>query len=150
MKPFKLLLPIFGNLFLIGAGVIAYDLISMGYRALSTAPSSRRTSASATALAGAPPVTGWGRYLTGYEAGLWLLGMWFFGAIITFGLLSFNLEVVRAGDPTLPYLMASVGYSGLLIVTLLFVWRFLASLHSREYEPASVPPTERSILTQKV
>src|SRR3546814_4445160 len=80
------------------------------------------------------PATGWGRYLSGYEAGLWLLGMWFFGALITFGLLSFNLDSVQAGDPTLPYVLASTGYPGLLLVTLLFVWRFLASLESRARE----------------
>src|SRR5690606_16472137 len=39
--------------------------------------------------------------------------------------------------PTLPYLLAATGYPGLLLVTLLFVWRFLASLESRAREPAS-------------
>src|SRR3546814_1580935 len=62
--------------------------------------------------------------------------LWFFGALITFGLLSFNLDSVQAGDPTLPYVLASTGYPGLLLVTLLFVWRFLASLESRAREPA--------------
>ena len=58
--------------------------------------------------------------------------MWVFGAIITLGLLSFDLPRVRVGgDPTLPYLLAGVGYPGLLLVTLAFVWRFLASLEAR-------------------
>src|SRR3546814_15648370 len=66
--------------------------------------------------------TRWGRPLSGFEAGIWLMMMWIFGAIITLGLLSFNLPRVRvAGDPTLPYLLAGVGYPGLLLVTLLFV-----------------------------
>ena len=77
------------------------------------------------------PATGWARPLSGYETGIWLLGMWIFGAIITLGLLSFNLPRVQAGDPTLPYLMAGIGYPGLLLVTLLFVWRFLSSLEAR-------------------
>src|SRR3546814_7876318 len=76
--------------------------------------------------------TRWGRPLSGFEAGIWLLMMWVFGAIITLGLLSFNLPRVRvAGDPTLPYLLAGIGYPGLLLVTLLFVWRFLASMEAR-------------------
>jgi len=42
----------------------------------------------------------------------------------------------RSGDPTLPYVLAWVGYPGLLPVTLLFVWRFLASMAARVNEPA--------------
>ncbi len=58
--------------------------------------------------------------------------MWVFGTIITLGLLSFNLPSVRVeGNPTLPYLLAGVGYPGLLLVTLGFVWRFLASMEAR-------------------
>ncbi len=58
--------------------------------------------------------------------------MWVFGTLITLGLLSFNLPRVRVeGDPTLPYLLAGVGYPGLLLVTMLFVWRFLASMEAR-------------------
>ena len=65
------------------------------------------------------------------------MGMWIFGAIITFGLLSFNLPTVRAGNPTLPYILAWIGYPGLLLITLLFVWRFLASLDARAKDPAN-------------
>jgi len=82
------------------------------------------------------PTRGWRRYLTGWEAGIWLLSMWVFGAVITAGLLSFNLAVVRNGDPLLPYFMAGVGYTGLLMVTLLFVWRFISSLTARSASPA--------------
>ena len=84
------------------------------------------------------PATGWARPLTGFEAGIWLMGMWIFGAIITLGLLSFNLNVVRMGDPHLPYVMAGIGYPGLLIVTLLFVSRFLTSLEARGPAPAEL------------
>lgn len=83
-------------------------------------------------MADVHPVTRWSRPLSGFEAGNWLLMMWVFGAIITLGLLSFNLHCVRVdGDATLPYLLAGVGYPGLLLVTLLFVWRFLASMEAR-------------------
>ena len=135
MNFFKVLVPVFGTLFTIGGLLIAYDLITMGHRAPAAATADARPR---RVVAGTRMVTGWGRYLTGYESGIWLLGMWFFGAVITFGLLSFNLASVQAGNPTLPYLLASIGYPGLLLVTLLFVWRFLASMESRASEPATI------------
>jgi len=127
MGVFKLMLPLFGIVFAVGACVLAYDLLTLG----------RRLSVPAgTDVHGGPaaahPATRWGRPLSGFEAGIWLMMMWIFGAIITLGLLSFNLPRVRVeGDPTLPYLLAGVGYPGLLLVTLLFVWRFLASMEAR-------------------
>ena len=125
MAPYRLLLIPFGLLFLLGAGVIAFDLITLG----------RRT----RLLAGRAPAlhrpSGWGRPMVGFEVGVWLTGMWLFGGIITLGLLSFNLPSVRVdGNPGLPYLLAWVGYTGLLLVTVLFVWRFLASLEGRVAE----------------
>ncbi|HET6629797.1 MAG TPA: cbb3-type cytochrome c oxidase subunit I [Woeseiaceae bacterium] len=129
MTLYKLLVPLFGLVFLLGAGIIAFDLMTMGARAQSTA-----------AFAELRQATGWGGRLSGFEAGIWLMGMWLFGGIITLGLLAFNLPRVRVeGDPTLPYLLAWVGYSGLLAVTLLFVWRFLASLEGRVATSRAVP-----------
>jgi nitric oxide reductase subunit B len=128
MGLFKLLLPLFGLVFAIGAGLIAFDLVTLGRRATSPL--------AAAADSGRPSplreATRWSRPLSGFEAGLWLTGMWVFGAIVTLGLLSFNLARVRvAGDPTLPYLLAAVGYPGLFLTTLAFVARFLASLEER-------------------
>lgn len=127
MGVYKLLLPMFGLVFAVGTLVVAYDLITLGKRV--TVP------AGAAALGGSADtraLTRWSRPLTGFEAGIWLLMMWVFGAIITLGLLSYNLPRVRVdGDPTLPYLLAGVGYPGLLLVTLFFVWRFLASMEAR-------------------
>jgi nitric oxide reductase subunit B len=121
MSLYKLLVPLFGLVFLLGAGIIAFDLMTMGARARSS-----------VTIAAPRQATGWGGTLSGFEAGIWLMGMWLFGGIITLGLLAFNLPRVRVeGDPTLPYLLAWVGYGGLLAVTLLFVWRFLASLEGR-------------------
>lgn len=129
MTLYKLLIPLFGLVFLLGAGIIAFDLMTMGARARSTAAFTELRQA-----------TGWGGRLSGFEAGIWLMGMWLFGGIITLGLLAFNLPRVRVeGDPTLPYLLAWVGYSGLLAVTLLFVWRFLASLEGRVATSRAVP-----------
>jgi len=127
MGVFKLMLPLFGTVFAVGAGVLAYDLLTLGRRVAVPAGTDAHGEA-ATAHA----TTRWSRPLSGFEAGIWLMLMWIFGTIITLGLLSFNLPRVRvAGDPTLPYLLAGVGYPGLLLVTLLFVWRFLASMEAR-------------------
>jgi nitric oxide reductase subunit B len=130
MAAYKAILPLFGLVLSIGAGVLAYDLFTMG----------RRLRPQAADDVDARPATGWHRPLTGFEAGIWLLLMWLFGTIITLGLLSFNLPRVRVeGDPTLPYVLAGVGYPGLLLVTLLFVWRFIASLEARAAAPAMSP-----------
>ncbi|HUH40339.1 MAG TPA: cbb3-type cytochrome c oxidase subunit I, partial [Castellaniella sp.] len=137
MQFYKLLIPLFGLIFVVGAGLLVFDLLTLGLR---------------TRAAPVPPrarTTGgrWSRTLHGYEAGLWLLGMWIFGAVITLGLLSFNLDSVQAGDPTLPYLLAGVGYPGLLFITLFFVWRFLHSLGARQQVPAPVLPHVQTGLT---
>ncbi|MEO6867605.1 MAG: nitric-oxide reductase, partial [Gaiellales bacterium] len=125
MATYKAMLPLFGLVMTTGAGVLAYDLFTMGQRV--TVQTGAEAGNATLAVA-----TGWSRPLTGFEAGIWLMLMWVFGTLITLGLLSFNLARVRVeGDPTLPYLLAGVGYPGLLLVTLLFVWRFLASLEAR-------------------
>ncbi len=119
----KALVPICGTVFLAGVGLIVYDLLTLGLRT---------ETASLQEKAGeVPERTGWGRRLSGWETGIWLLAMWIFGAIITVGLLSFNLNTVRQGRGTFPYLMAGIGYPGLLLVTLFFVRRFLRSLEAR-------------------
>ena len=66
--------------------------------------------------------------------------MWFFGGIITVGLLSFNLDTVQQGSALFPYIMAGIGYPGLLLVTLFFVLRFLRSLEARTSAARAEPP----------
>jgi nitric oxide reductase subunit B len=128
-------------LFAVGAGVLAYDLSTLGRRVAVPAEAHGESGA-------AHPATRWGRPLSGFEAGIWLMMMWIFGAVITLGLLSFNLPRVRVGgDPTLPYLLAGVGYPGLLLVTLLFVWRFLASMEARA-NTAAAPSVLRVLPAQ--
>ena len=132
MNVYKLMLPMFGLVFTAGAGILAYDLFTLGRRVQAPAGNDSRDAT--------PVATGWRRPLTGFESGIWLMAMWVFGFMITFSLLSFNLPSVRVdGNPTLPYLLAGVGYPGLLLVTIGFVWRFLASLEARgsAVEPAS-------------
>lgn len=134
MQFFKVLVPVFGLVFATGAGILIYDLLTMGYR---TSSSMTSESAPALRIGQSVPETGWRSMLSRFEAGMWLMGMWIFGAIITLGLLSFNLHSVQAGDPTLPYLLAGIGYPGLLLITLLFVWRFLSSLNARCAQPSA-------------
>ncbi len=130
MEIFRILLLLSGFVLAVGAVIVAYDLWTLG----------RRTRA-ADPVAGTTPVRGWARPLTGFEAGIWLLGMWVAGAIITFGLYSFNLSIVRVeGNPLLPYVLAGVGYPGLFLITLLFVWRFLASMQARSVQAIREPP----------
>ena len=128
----KAMVPIFGVVFFTGVCLLVYDLLTLGVRQDSDAANRIE----------APAPTGWGRRLSGWETGIWLLMMWVFGAIITVGLLSFNLASVQQGDAFLPYLMGGVGYTGLLMVTLLFVRRFLHSLEARAHviSPAPTPP----------
>ncbi|MHA3902493.1 cbb3-type cytochrome c oxidase subunit I [Castellaniella sp. WN] len=128
MQFYKILVPVFGLVFLTGAGLLIYDLLTLGLRA--------RGAPRPQAVYRAADPGRWSRPLQGTEAGLWLAGMWIFGAFITLGLLSFNLDAVAQGDPTIPYVLAGLGYPGLLLITLLFVWRFLASLEAR---PAAAP-----------
>ncbi|WP_108471050.1 cbb3-type cytochrome c oxidase subunit I [Rhodanobacter thiooxydans] len=143
MGVFKLLLPLFGVVFAVGAVVVAYDLFTLGRRI--SVPAGTDVHGGS---ADVHPVTRWSRPLSGFEAGIWLLMMWVFGTIITLGLLSFNLPRVRvAGDPTLPYLLAGIGYPGLMLVTLLFVWRFLASMEART-NAASMPSLLRVLPAQ--
>ncbi len=127
---YKMLLPIFAVVFAVGVGVLVFDLATLGRRVRNHVLDEEGFGASMPRAA-----TGWSRPLGGHEASLWLVAMWVFGLIVTLGLLSFNLPVVRVhGNPTLPWLLAGIGYPGLFLVTLLFVWRFLASLEARARE----------------
>lgn len=130
----KVMVPVFGVVFSTGVALLVFDLLTLGYR--------RRSSPHVQAVlaVGSGRPGRWSRWLTGWETGLWLLAMWVFGAIITIGLLSFNLETVRQGSAVLPYTMGAVGYSGLLLVTLFFVWRFLSSLEARSRVSLAPPP----------
>lgn len=142
---YKGLILVFGLVFATGTAVVAYDLVTLGLRRTSPASAFVHDDAG---IGGGHTITRWSRYLTGFEAGTWLLGMWIFGALITFGLLSFNLPSVQAGNPTLPYTLAWIGYPGLLLITLLFVWRFLASLEARALDPANAAARPRVDLPQ--
>lgn len=126
MDLWKVLLVVFGLVFLVGAMIIIFDLFTLGHRV--------RRPDHVPAQAGNAykrPMKGWASPLTAFETGIWLLMMWVFGFIITLGLFSFNLERVQLGDPTVPYVAAAIGYPGLFLATTLFVWRFIASITVR-------------------
>lgn len=133
MLTMKLLVPLFGLVFAVGVCAVVFDLLTMGIRTQHAVDTHDRAVA---------PL-GWARRLQGWEAGVWLLFMWIFGAIITLGLLSFNLRTVQEGNAMLPYIMGGVGYSGLLLTTLFFVARFLRSLDARTHESTG----QSSVLT---
>lgn len=133
MQIAKIQVPIFGLLFTVGVCILVFDLLTMGLR------SGVALREPATVVTDSSAVRRWGWLLTGWEAGMWLLAMWVFGAIITLGLLSFNLSGVGAGSPYLPYLMAGIGYPGLFLVTIGFVGRFLSSLNARVVLPDAGP-----------
>ncbi len=135
MLPFQILVPVFGLVFTVGAIVVIYDLLTLGARR--TAAHDRPAAGTAD---GRQAVAGWGRRLSGFEAGIWLLTLWIFGAVITLGLLSFNLPTVRSGESLLPHILSGIGYPGLLVTTLLFVWRFLASMEARGVQAARAAP----------
>jgi len=133
MALWKALMPVFALVFIGGAGITMYDLWTIGRRgsifldhdAAIDQDEMRRQ------LVHLP--SPWSRRLRLFALGGWLGAMWLFGGIITFGLLSFNFDVVRAGDPTLPYVLAGIGYTGLWAVTIAFVARFHLSLAARRH-----------------
>lgn len=115
MLTWKALLFTFGSVFALGVVVLFYDLLTLQQRAL---PARK-------AATGRKPSTWWREPLSTFEMAAWLGALWFIGFLLTGGLLSNNLPSVRLGDPTLPYLIAGIGYPALLIVTALFAVRFL-------------------------
>jgi nitric oxide reductase subunit B len=118
------LLAVFGFLFAVGAGALAYDLLTIRLRAGSPAEQ--------------PAGRWWRQPLSLFELGVWLGALWFFGLLITGGLLSFNLPSVRLGNPALPYLLATIGYPGLLLATLLFALRFLRAFEGQQAMASAV------------
>ncbi len=140
MLIWKTMLPIFALVFLTGAALCLYDLATIGHRGSIFLDHDDAIDSAEHAERAAAPVSPWRRRMRLFSLGGWLGGMWLFGGIITAGLLSFNLDVVRAGDPTLPYMFAAVGYSGLWIITAAFVARFQMSMSARRWQQDEQEP----------
>ncbi|HSN13950.1 MAG TPA: DUF2249 domain-containing protein, partial [Anaeromyxobacteraceae bacterium] len=107
-----------------GAVTAAYDLFTLELRAIDDDD----------VEVAAPRVTEgrWSKGMTTFEMGAWIGATWLFGALVTLGLLSFNLHTVRMGDPTIPYTLATIGYPGLLVTTVAFAVRFLRAFEARQ------------------
>ncbi|HYW34152.1 MAG TPA: cbb3-type cytochrome c oxidase subunit I, partial [Balneolaceae bacterium] len=122
----RVLLAIFGVLFTIGVIILIYDLMTLENREIE-AEQDRFIQMEAPAQLGA-----WDKSMSAFEFGTWIAGVWFFGLIVTAGLFSFNLHSVRLGNPTIPYVSAIFGYSGIIIVTSIFAYRFLKAFEQRQ------------------
>lgn len=123
------LLGIFAFVFILGAMVVIYDLLTIKYREISARETLMRT----LNVKSPRRIDFWRKSMSPVEFALWIAGLWLCGLIVTGGVFSFNLDSVRLGDPTIPYvIMLLVGYPGLIIATALFAVRFLASFEQRQ------------------
>lgn len=142
MAPWKALVPVFAVVFISGAAVTLYDLVTLGRRGSIFLDHDAAIDRDELRdrLASRPSYSA--RRLRLFSIGGWLGAMWLFGGIITLGLLSFNFDAVRAGDPTLPYVLAGIGYGGLWAVTIAFVARFHLSISARRHATPAVDAPE--------
>ncbi len=116
-------------IFILGGIVMIYDLTTLKSREISD----RERKALNSNVASPSKISRWRKAMSPFEFTLWVAGLWFFGLVITAGVFSFNLESVRAGDPTIPYiLMLFIGYPGLFILTIVFASRFLNAFEQRQ------------------
>lgn len=122
MQLWRSLLFVFGLLFATGVVAFAYDLFTLREQVRANEP--------APVESGQPGW--WQRPLSPLGMAGWLAALWFCGLVVTAALLSFNLTYVRMGDPTLPYLLAYIGYGALVLVTLGFALRFLRAFEERQ------------------
>ena len=109
----KALLPVFAVVFISDAAVTLYDLATLGQRGSIFLDHDGAIDRDELRHRFVSLPTYSARRLRLFSIGGWLGAMWLLGGIITLGLLSFNFEAVRAGDPTLPYVLAGIGYTGL-------------------------------------
>ncbi len=115
MDTWKALLFICGLVFAAGVIALAVDLLTL----------KPRHAESRTVKPLPPRETWWNRPLTAFKMGLWLAALWMIGLVLTLALVVNNLPGVRAGDFTLPYLLAGIGYPALAAVTFALAVRFL-------------------------
>src|SRR5699024_8150422 len=112
----------------IGTILILYDLFTLKSREMTE----REMKAHNQKLVNPRALSRWEKAMTRFELGKWLALIWVMGVIITGGLFAFGLETVRLGDPTIPYILAAIGYTGLIVFTILFAIRFLKSFEARQ------------------
>lgn len=116
LQPFRVLLLTFGIVFAAGLVLLVYDFFTLH---------------EAEGEVVAPVRRWWRAPMTTAELAGWLLGIILIGTMLTVALLSNNLGIVRMGDPTLPFILAGIGYPSLAAITLAFAVRFLRALPRR-------------------
>ncbi|HUH47686.1 MAG TPA: cbb3-type cytochrome c oxidase subunit I [Arenibacter sp.] len=124
----RVFLSLFSFVFLIGAIMVIYDLLTLKNREYSRS----EIKAVNRSIAKPNKLTFWTKGMRRFEFGWWVLILWIMGLIITGGLFTFGMDGVRAGDPIIPYLISAVGYIGLFSVTLIFAYRFMQAFESRQ------------------
>lgn len=128
MEEARVFLAIFAFMFTIGAIILIYDLLTLQDRKLSD----REISALNNRLVTPSKISKWRSGMSRFEFGKWLLAVWFMGFVITAGLFAFGMKTVGEGDPTIPNILAFIGYGGLFVLTTLFAIRFLKSFEQRQ------------------
>lgn len=128
MSDSRVMLVIAAFTFTAGAILVAYDLLTLKNREIPEF-NFKLVTKKITAPA---KLKWWNSAMSPYEFGMWIAGIWFFGLIVTGGVFSFNLETVRIGDPTIPYIIFGAGYTGLMLITLIFAMRFLVAFEQRQ------------------
>ncbi len=128
MAESRVFLVLFAFVFTIGTILIIYDLLTLKQRAIPE----RELKGINTRLVAPKKISGWRKAMTRFEFLKWLLLIWGMGFIITGGLFTFGLTTVRLGDPIIPYILSAIGYSGLLLLTLVFAVRFLNAFEERQ------------------
>jgi nitric oxide reductase subunit B len=128
MAEARALLGLFGFVFMVGAIIVIFDLITLKSREIS----SREQKALNLKLKSGYKIGIWKKSMSKFEFALWLIGIWISGLLVTSGLFSFSMHSVRLGDPTIPYTLSSVGYVGILLFLSAFAIRFLRAFESRQ------------------
>lgn len=140
MAFWKASLLFFGTVFFTGASIAVYDLLTIGRRVVAASGMAHAHGLPHHAPAAPGGVPRSWRPLGHFEFGSWIAMLWLFGLVITGGLLTYNLDSVRLGDPTAPYVLSGVGYTGLAAVTFLFVRRFIQAVEQAQVIPPDLVP----------
>lgn len=138
----RVLLGFSAFIFLTGSLILIYDLMTMKSREISE----QESEVLSAEYIPQKRIRWWSKNMSSNEFGTWLAGIWFFGLVVTAGVFSFNLNSVRVGDPTIPYLVMGIGYVGLMLITLAFASRFLAAFEKRQNMLQILRNTENNIL----
>jgi uncharacterized protein (DUF2249 family) len=128
MAEARVFLGLFAFVFTLGAILVVYDLMTLQRRALSD----KEIHGMNNRLINLDKFSRWRKGMSRFEFGTWFLSLWVMGFIITLGLFAFGMNSVREGDPTIPNILALIGYGGLILITILFAARFLASFEARQ------------------